>query len=69
MTPSSNLAISPILAETSKGKSKAPGNILMASETHSGPSKSPGNISMASETHTSPSKSPGDDATMTLETH
>ena len=69
LSPSSKLAIPPLLAETSKGKSKSPGNISMASEIHSSPSKSPGNISMASEIHPSPSKSPGDDTTMTLETH
>ena len=51
LTPSSKLEIPPLLAETSKGKSKSPGNISMASETHPSPSKSPGNISMASETH------------------
>ena len=34
LTPSSKLEIPPLLAETSKGKSKSPGNISMASETH-----------------------------------
>ena len=41
-TPLSKPAIPPSLAETSKGKSKLPGNISMASETHPSPCKSPG---------------------------
>ena len=59
LTPSSKLAIAPSLAETSKGKSKSPGNISMAWETHPSPSKSPrDDATMTLETHLSPPTSP-----------
>ncbi|XP_044165250.1 uncharacterized protein LOC122949186 [Acropora millepora] len=55
LNPSSKLAISPLLAETSKGKSKSPGNISTASEIHPSPSKSPGDdATMTLETHLTP---------------
>ena len=55
MNPSSKLAISPLLAETSKGKSKSPGNISTASQIHPSPSKSPGDdATMTLETHLTP---------------
>ena len=38
LAPSSKLVIAPSLAQTSKGKSKSPGNVSMASETHLSPS-------------------------------
>ena len=68
-TPLSKPAIPPSLAETSKGKSKLPGNISMASETHPSPSKSPGDdTTMTLETQLTPPTS-HENVSMALEVH
>jgi len=54
LNPSSKLAIPPLFAETSKGKSKSPGNISMALEIHPSPSKLPGDTTITLETHLTP---------------
>ena len=69
LTPSSKLAIPPLLAETSKLKSKSPGNIAMASETHPSPSKSPGHdATITLGTHLTPPTS-SENVSMASEVH